>query len=80
MELDILAMTLSAGIVWGFAVFFYTWWLILWEGSSPESTFLSRIYRGYNITPLGSVIGLIWGFFDGAIGGALIAWIYNLFV
>jgi hypothetical protein len=80
MKLDVLAMTLSVGIVWGIAVFFYTWWLILWEGASPEPTFLSRVYRGYKVTPLGSVIGLLWGFFDGAIGGALIAWIYNLFV
>jgi hypothetical protein len=26
---------------------------------------------------MGSLIGLIWGIVDGAIGGALLAWLYN---
>ena len=36
------------------------------------------VYRGFNISPIGSVIGLIWAFADGAIGGAIFAWLYNL--
>jgi hypothetical protein len=36
------------------------------------------VYRGYSITPLGSVVGLIWGFVDGLIGGAIFAWLYNI--
>ncbi len=35
-------------------------------------------YRGYNISATGSVIGMVWGFFDGAIGGFIFAWLYNL--
>jgi hypothetical protein len=41
-------------------------------------TFIGRIYRGYSISPGGSFIGLIWALFDGLIGGAIFAWLYNL--
>jgi len=41
-------------------------------------TFLGRVYRGYAVTPLGSLIGMIWAFVDGLIGGAIFAWLYNL--
>jgi len=39
--------------------------------------FIDPVYRGYNISPLGSSIGLPWAFADGAIGGAIFAWLYN---
>jgi hypothetical protein len=35
------------------------------------------LYRGYTISPIGSVLGLIYGFFDALIGGAVFAWLYN---
>jgi len=35
-------------------------------------------YKGFAPTFTGSLIGAVWGFFDGFIGGVLIAWIYNL--
>jgi hypothetical protein len=35
------------------------------------------IYPGYSISPGGSFLGLIYGFLDGFIAGAVIAWIYN---
>jgi len=41
-------------------------------------TWLGQIYRGYRITPIGSVIGLVWAFFDALIGGLIFAWLYNL--
>ena len=41
--------------------------------------FLDHFYYGYSLTPLGSLIGLAWGFVCGAICGAILAWLYNLF-
>jgi hypothetical protein len=32
------------------------------------------------MSPLGSVIGLLWGLVDGFIGGLVFAWLYNLLV
>ena len=52
--------------------------IIAFDGQTGEATTFGRIYRGYNISALGSVIGLAWAFFDGLIGGAIFAWLYNL--
>ncbi len=78
MKLNIKAFALVCGIIWGLGLFLITWWIIAFEGIIESRSFLSLIYRGYAFTPLGSVIGLVWAFFDGAIGGAIFAWLYNL--
>ncbi len=78
MKLNVKAFALACGLIWGLGLFLLTWWIIAIEGVTEEVTFIGRIYRGYNITPLGSFIGLIWAFIDGAIAGAIFAWLYNL--
>lgn len=78
MKLDIKAFALSFGIIWGLGVFVLTWWVIAFEGASGDPTLIGMVYRGYTLSPLGSFIGLVWGFFDGVIGGAIFAWLYNL--
>lgn len=77
MKLNVKAFALAFGLVWGFGLFLFTWWLIAFDGATGEITLIGRLYRGYNISPLGSVIGLLWGLIDGAIGGAIFAWLYN---
>ncbi len=77
MRLNIKAVALACGLTWGLAVFLFTWWYILFEGASRKDALLGKLYRGYRITPRGSGIGLVWGFLDGCIGGALFAWMYN---
>jgi hypothetical protein len=78
MKLNVKAFALSIGLFTGFGIFFLTWWVILFEGVTYQPTVIGLVYRGFCISPLGSVIGLIWGFFDGLIGGAIFAWFYNL--
>ena len=78
MKLNVTALALSFGLVWGLGLFILTWWIIAFDGATGEVTMIGRVYRGYNISPMGSVIGLIWGFIDGLIGGAIFAWLYNL--
>ncbi|CAN5619980.1 hypothetical protein BH10ACI3_BH10ACI3_08170 [soil metagenome] len=77
MKLNVKAFALTFGLIWGLGLFFLTWWVIAFDGSSMEPNFIGKLYRGYSITPIGSVIGLIWAFFDGLFGGAIIAWLYN---
>ncbi len=72
-------MALAFGIVWGVGLFILTWWIILTSGATGEPTLIGRVYLGYRIDAVGSLIGLLWGFFDGLIGGAIFAWLYNLF-
>ncbi len=78
MKLNIKAFALAWGLVWGLGLFLLTWWIIAFDGATGEITFIGRLYRGYSISCPGSFIGLVWGFFDGLIGGAIFAWLYNL--
>lgn len=79
MKLDIKAFAYTTGLIWGLGLFFITWWIILFEGSTGQTNLISQVYRGYNVSPLGSLIGLAWGLIDGAIGGVIFAWLYNFF-
>ena len=78
MKLNVKAFALTCALIWGLGLFLLTWWIILLEGATGEATLIGRMYLGYNISPLGSVIGLLWAIVDGGVGGAIFAWLYNL--
>ena len=78
MKINVKAFALTTGIFWGIGLFLITWWIIIFDGASGATNIVSSVYRGYNISIGGSFIGLIWGFVDGLIGGAIFAWLYNL--
>lgn len=78
MKLDIRAFSLTCALLLGFGLFLATWWIMAFDGSSADPTLIGKLYRGYNITPMGSLIGLAWGLVDGLVGGAIFAWLYNL--
>jgi hypothetical protein len=77
MRLNVKALAVTSGLLWGFGLLFITWWIMLFEGATGEITRIGQVYRGYCISPVGSIIGLIWGFVDGLIGGAIFGWVYN---
>jgi hypothetical protein len=77
MKINIRAFALAAGLWWGLGMFALTWWMILFQGATGDPTIIGRVYRGYSLSPIGSLIGLGWGFVDGLIGGAILAWLYN---
>ncbi len=77
MKLNVKAFALACGILWSISVFGLTWWMIAFDGVSNDPTFVARMYRGYTVTPVGSVIGFFWALGDGLIGGAVFAWFYN---
>ncbi|MBC8377913.1 MAG: bacteriophage holin [Planctomycetes bacterium] len=78
MKLNVKAFALTCGLLWGLGILCLTWWLVLLEGPEPPRCLLNRMYPGYTMTPLGSIIGMVWGFFDAGIGGLVFAWLYNL--
>ena len=78
MKLNIKAFALTCSLIWGFGLFALTWWIMAFEGQTGEVTFIGKIYRGFSITPLGSLIGLGWALADGFIGGLIFAWLYNV--
>ena len=75
--MSIRAFALTTGIFGATAMFFMSWWLILIGNAEGPVTLFERIYIGYSFTPMGSVIGALWGFFDFGIAGAVFAWLYN---
>jgi hypothetical protein len=62
MRLNVSAFALAFGIWWGVGMFLTTWWLIGVGGVIDEPTMMERVYIGYHITPVGSLVGLAWGF------------------
>jgi hypothetical protein len=77
MKLDVRAFAMTCALIWGLGIFVLTWWIIAFDGVTTDPTIIGKVYRGYTLTPMGSVIGLIWGLVDGLIGGAIFAWLYN---
>ena len=80
MQLSIKALACASAIVWGLAVFFVAAANLLWPPyGGAFLQLVSSIYPGYkSVASLGNVIvGTSYAVVDGAIGGALFAWIYN---
>jgi hypothetical protein len=75
-KLQVNALGISVGIIWALYIFFcgitasFGWGVGLVDS-------ISSLYVGYGPSFLGAVIGAIWGFVDGYIAGAVIAWLYN---
>ena len=76
--MSVRSLALTAGIFGASAMFLLAWWLIIIGNAEGPVTLFERVYIGYSFTPLGSVIGAVWGFVDWGIAGAVFAWLYNL--
>jgi hypothetical protein len=77
MKLNVKALSLTCGLIWGLGVLLVTWWVILIQGASNSVTWLGRIYLGFRLSFTGSLIGFIWALVDGLIVGAVFALLYN---
>ncbi len=78
MRLKPLVLGTAIGIVWGGSLFLTTW-LSYFTGYGELflRTMAQSIYPGYTISPVGSFLGLFYGFVDGLVSGALVAIVYN---
>lgn len=77
MNLDPKRFGLACGILWAITVFLLT---VLSVYTGYGDSFLgvvASIYPGFHVTLGGSIIGLIYGFFCGFIGGYIFIWFYN---
>ena len=80
MKLNVKAFGLAGGILWGASVFALTWLSIAGYGSQDTAEIAKAYYIGYSLTPIGSLIGAVYGFFDAGIACILFALLYNKFV
>lgn len=82
MRLSITAFSLTAGVFWGGAMLIVAAANLIWpDYGRAFLDFCASLYPGYVPgTGTGSVVtGTLYALVDGAIGGAIFAWLYNLF-
>jgi hypothetical protein len=83
MKLNVAALAIAGAILWGTSVFFVGLANVAVPGYG--ATFLDLIaalYPGYHVGGGfdSLLIGTLYAFADGAIGGALLGWLYNVVV
>ncbi|MEO8188293.1 MAG: hypothetical protein ABI580_13115 [Burkholderiaceae bacterium] len=81
MRLNVKALALTVGLISGLAILIVASANLIWPNYGR--TFLdlvASVYPGYDPSSgIGSVVtGTLYGFADGAIGGAVFGWLYNL--
>ncbi|MFQ5883245.1 MAG: bacteriophage holin [Candidatus Methylomirabilales bacterium] len=76
--LSIKGLGLALGLTWGASIF-----LLGLAGAAGWGRALVEVlgsaYLGFHPSLGGSLIGGLWGFVDGTLGGIIIAWLYNRF-
>lgn len=82
MKLNITAMALAAGLLWGGAMLLVALGNLMWPPyGAAFLNFAASIYPGY--APSGemgsAIMGTLYALVDGAIGGLIFAWVYNRF-
>ena len=83
MRLSVRSMALAGGVMWGvLCMFVVGLGNMMWPGFGQGLLDLAAsLYPGYQATlSFGQVlIGTLYGLLDGAICGAIFAWLYNCF-
>lgn len=81
MKLNVKAVAIALGLVWGILAMFLTGLLnLIWSGYGRGFLdVMASVYPGYSATGgFGNlIVGTIYGLADGAIAGAVYAWLYN---
>ncbi|MFV1998097.1 MAG: bacteriophage holin [Acidiferrobacterales bacterium] len=75
-KIDAKALAIALGSAWGLMLLFVGW-AAMFGWSTKFVEIMASTYIGFEPSFLGGIIGGIWGFVDGAIGGFIIAIIYN---
>jgi hypothetical protein len=79
MKINTKALALSMGFLGGLTVFLLTVWFLIMGYDGNFLAKLGSVYLGYSVSWIGAFVGLVYGFFDGLIGGAFLGFLYNKF-
>jgi len=79
MRMNATANGIVLGIVFGLIIFIATIWLVIKGGPvvGPNLALLGHFFIGYDVTGIGSLVGLVYGFITGFIIGYFVSIIYN---
>jgi len=80
MKLSLKALSLAAGILWALALFLTGVMNLIWPAYGEAFLkMMASVYPGYHAA--GSIgdlfVGTLYAFFDGAIFGWVLGWLYN---
>jgi len=71
------AFGLACGILWVLGLLVLTFTTIQYGYGTVFTNAMATVYRGYEPTVSGAIIGAVWAFVDAGIGGFVFAWLYN---
>ncbi len=75
-KINVKGLAIALGLTWSSGMLISGWAAMFgWAGKIVDV--MASVYIGFAPTFLGGIIGAAWGFLDGAIGGAIVALIYN---
>jgi hypothetical protein len=83
MRFNLWALAYSCAIFWGAIMFLMTLSAMIWPGYGQAfRELIASFYPGYHATASfrDVIVGGLYGATDGAVGGAVFAWLYNSFV
>jgi hypothetical protein len=83
MKLEIRPLMITCAILWGGAVFLTAFANLLWPPYGVEFLkLLASVYPGYSAaSTFGGMLNVtLYAIVDGALGGLIVGWLYNLLV
>ncbi len=77
-KLNSIALGLSMGLVYAIALFLMGLLATYYDHGYDLVELMASFYPGYDVGFIPSLIGALWGFFDGVIMGFLLGYFYNV--
>lgn len=80
MRLNPRALACALGLTWGAAILLTSLAHIVWPGYGGAFLELAAsLYPGFHVGGFGqAIVGTLYGALDGAVGGLIVAWLYNM--
>lgn len=78
-KLSVKGLAVGLGVSWSVCMLF-AGWVSIFGWCTKFVEVMASVYIGLKPSFIGGVIGALWGFIDGAIGGAIIAFVYNMVI
>lgn len=80
MRLNPRALACAIGLTWGAAIFLVSLAHLAWPSyGNAFLEFAASIYPGFHVGGFGqAIVGTLYGTLDGAVGGLIVAWLYNM--
>lgn len=82
MKFSVRGLALASGILWGIAMLGMGLANLISSGYGQQFLqLMASVYPGYHATRSIAevIVGTLYGFVDGLVGGAIFAWLYNRF-